>query len=131
MAVIELTRRANGRQGSKTKSDLRVYGVSEKKGRMSVGLRVSDSCMKRIGWSVGDRVTASFDDETHTWTIQKATDRKKGNALSGHSKGGGSGTVRFVIERMQFAPLRLNGTEGYDAYLVSFDADRATFKVLL
>jgi hypothetical protein len=84
--------------------------------------------MKRLRWIVGDHVSALFDDEAKTWTVRRVADRK-GNALSGQGRTGGSGTVRFAVEEPQLAVFGLVGGEGYDANLVSDDGDCAVFAV--
>ena len=133
MAVIELVRKAKGGRPTGTQSDLRVYATREtgrkgSPGRFSVGLRVSGATMKRLRWIVGDHVSALFDDEAKTWTVRRVADRK-GNALSGQGRTGGSGTVRFAVEEPQLAVFGLVGGEGYDANLVSDDGDCAVFAV--
>ena len=109
MAVIELVRKSRGGRVGSVKSDLRVYCTKEtvkpgskSRARFSVGLRVSEATMKRLRWIMGDRVSASYDNEALTWSIRRVSDRK-GNALSGQGKNRGSGTVRFAVAETQLA----------------------------
>jgi hypothetical protein len=131
MAVIQLVRKSNGGRSTGSQSDLRVYATREtpsKRGavRYSIGLRVSESTMKRLRWLVGDYVSADFDDEAKTWTVRRVAD-KKGNALSGQGKGGKSATVRFAVEQSQLAIFGLDVGEGYDSQLIDDDGDCAVF----
>jgi len=132
MAVISLVRRSHGRTGGQA-SDLRVYATAERNKaglpcRYSVGIRVSESCMKRLRWIIGDRVTADFDDEAMTWTVRRVTEGH-GNCLSGQGKSGGSGTVRFAIEESQMKQFGLKYGDGYDCEFVSEDSGAAVFAV--
>lgn len=133
MAVIELMRKAKGGRPTGTKSDLRVYVTREKgrpgsAGRFSIGLRVSETCMKRLRWIIGDHVSASFDDEAVTWTLRRVADRK-GNALSAQGKNRGAATVRFAVEESHMPTFGLEVGEGYDATLTSDEGDCAVFSV--
>ncbi len=135
MAVIELVRKSRGGRVGSVKSDLRVYCTKEtvkpgskSRARFSVGLRVSEATMKRLRWIMGDRVSASYDNEALTWSIRRVSDRK-GNALSGQGKNRGSGTVRFAVDETQLAAFGLELGCGYDADFISDDLDCAVFKV--
>ena len=129
MAVIELARKTRGGHARGAKSDLRVYATrenSKKRGRWSLGIRVSEATMKRLRWILGDFVAASFNDETQSWTLCRVSDRT-GNALSGQGKKTGSGTVRFAIDESHLGPFGLDSGEGYDCVLVSSDTEAAVF----
>ncbi|MEY3203922.1 MAG: hypothetical protein RLZZ21_253 [Planctomycetota bacterium] len=129
MAVIELMRKSKGGRVACAQSDLRVYftrETSKTRPRFSVGLRVSEQVMKRLRWIVGDHVSAAYDNEAKTWSIRRVADRK-GNALSGQGKKGGSGTVRFAVDESQMEAFGIEVGDGYDAELVSDDGDLAVF----
>ncbi len=132
MAVISLVRKSHGRSASGA-SDLRVYATAERKksgepSRYSIGLRVSEPCMKRLRWILGDHVSAEFDDEAMTWTLRRVSD-EQGNCLSGQGKNGGSGTVRFAVDESQMRTFGLSLGEGYDASLASEDQGIAVFSI--
>lgn len=128
MAVIELCRKSRGGRGVGPKSDLRVYATREhgSKKRFSVGIRLSETVMRRLRWLVGDLVRASFDDTTATWTVKRVAD-KTGNSLSGQGRKDGAGTVRFAVDQGDLSVFGLTGDEGYDCSLVDADGDSATF----
>ena len=129
MAVIDLCRRSRGGRPSGAKSDVRVYAAKEKgsKKRFSIGVRLSDTVMRRLRWIVGDLVRASFDDTSMTWTLRRVAD-KTGNRLSGQGRKDGAGTVRFCVDASQLSALGLDGDEGYDCTLVNADGDSASFR---
>jgi hypothetical protein len=110
-----------------------VYATSEKNKtgepiRYSVGLRVSESCMKRLRWIIGDHVAADFDNEAMTWTLRRVSDQQ-GNCLSGQGKNGGSGTVRFAVDESELQTLGLSLGQGYDGSLKSEDQGAAVFAI--
>lgn len=130
MAVIELCRKSKGGRAAGPKSDLRVYVTKETGGkqRFSVGIRVSETVMKRLRWLVGDYVKASFDDATMVWTLVRVAD-ESGNRLSGQGRKDGAGTVRFAVEDHHLTAFGLSEEPGYNAALFSADGDSASFKV--
>lgn len=129
MAVIELVRKCRGGRSPGIKSDLRVYATIEKRQqhRFSIGIRVSESVMKRLRWLVGDLVRASFDDGRREWSLRRVSDNT-GNRLSGQGRKDGAGTVRFAVEKDDLAVFGLDGDSGYDCCLVSCDGDVAVFR---
>lgn len=132
MAVISLMRKSHGRSAGQA-SDLRVYATAERDksgapSRYSIGLRVSEACMKRLRWILGDHVSAEFDDEAMTWTLRRVSD-EQGNCLSGQGRNGGSGTVRFAVDESQMRAFGLRCGDGYDASLSSEDQGVAVFAI--
>lgn len=129
MAVIELVRKCRGGRAPGIKSDLRVYATREKRNqhRISIGIRVSESVMKRLRWIVGDLVRASFDDAKREWSLRRVSD-KTGNRLSGQGRTDGAGTVRFACDASDLSVFCLDGDEGYDCRFISCDGDVAVFR---
>jgi hypothetical protein len=130
MAGFVLGRKSHGGGRGRDMSDLRVFASGESDGTFSIGLRVSESVMKRMRWLHGDSVVASFDDEGMVWTIRRVADSKKGNRLSNCGRTTSHGTVRFTAVEEWLAQAGLSAGDGYDCKLKSSDGESASFVML-
>lgn len=129
MAVINFIRKQQGGHGeNRGRSDLRVYVVAEKRGRLSVAFRLSEPCMQILGFKVGGFVTVACDSEKRSVQIRPA-DRKTGCVLSGQGKGGGVGTVRFSADPTELEQLGVEIGRSLDADLISRDGGCAVFSL--
>jgi hypothetical protein len=130
MAVIELRRRCGGRTGPGRKSDFRVFMTKKKADSQSgfaLGVRVSESVLKKVRWLEGDNVTVDFDSSTDTFTMRRVTD-DSGNALSGQGKDGRALTVRYVVDQENVSLFGVDPGKGCDCELVTVTGDAVLFK---
>jgi hypothetical protein len=128
MAVIEFARIGQGGRRAGEACDLHVYATQDKKGRMSLGLRVSGKVMARMRWIIGDYVKASYDGDNKRWTLTRVPADGGGNKLSAQGKTDGHGTVRFAIDPKVEARIFPN-SESHSAKLVDASESSAIFLV--
>lgn len=130
MAVIQLRRRSGGRRGLGEMSEFRLY-ITRKKadshGGLALGVRVSQSVLRKVRWLAGDLVTLDFDPSTDTFTMRRVTD-ESGNALSGLGKDGTSLTVRYAVEPEHVTLFGIDPSRGCDCDVVTVTGDAVLFK---